>query len=113
LPWAEQKQEIIKGVEITKMFDPQGKLLFRPPQGRLNLQQILFCRSQGITILMWTVDSLDYNRKMEKNAILERLKNIRFNGGEVVLFHDDNQVMLDILPEFIRWAKSKNLEFAV
>lgn len=111
--WANQKEEIVRGAQAVKPFAPEQELLFRPPQGRLNLKQILFCRERKIKIMMWTVDSMDYDRTKNKDAILERLKNIRFNGGEIILFHDDNHVTVDALGDCIHWIKSKNLKFAV
>jgi len=60
--------------------------LFRPPYGRIRPSQVKHVKKQ-YKIVMWDVLSVDYNRKLNAETVVNNvLKNVR--NGSIVVFHD-------------------------
>lgn len=97
-----QKLEEISGSKV---------LLFRPPYGDYNNMVIDTCNDLGSYPIQWNVDSLDWKKEMSKQAILDRiLKSTK--PGAIILFHNDTQYTVELLPQIISELKAKGLEFA-
>jgi len=60
--------------------------LFRPPYGRITPKQLHYLRKE-YRIILWSVLSYDYNRKLSKTRVW---KNVRssIRNNDIVLFHD-------------------------
>jgi len=56
-------------------------------------------------------DSLDWKKEMSKEAILDRILK-RNKPGAILLFHNDTQFTVELLPQIISEMKAKGLEFA-
>ena len=56
-------------------------------------------------------DSLDWKKEMSKEAILDRILK-RTKPGAILLFHNDTQFTVELLPQIITELKAKGLEFA-
>lgn len=96
-----QKLEEIAGVKVK---------LFRPPYGDYNNTVIDTCNSLGCYPIQWNVDSLDWKKEMSKQAILDRILK-RTKPGAIVLFHNDTQYTVELLPKIISELKAKGLGF--
>lgn len=87
--------------------------LFRPPYGRLKFSQASTLLKMGFELIMWTVLSADYDRKITKEQCAIRvLKNIA--PGAIVLFHDSEKAeerMLYALEELLNGATKKGFQF--
>lgn len=55
-------------------------------------------------------DSLDWKKEMGKQAILDRILK-RTKPGSIILFHNDTQYTVELLPKIISELKGKGLEF--
>ncbi len=85
--------------------------LFRPPYGDYNNTVIETCNELGCYPIQWNVDSLDWKKEMSKQAILDRILK-RTKPGAIILFHNDTQYTVELLPQIISELKAKGLEFA-
>ena len=56
-------------------------------------------------------DSLDWKREMSKQAILDRILK-KTKPGSIILFHNDTQYTVELLPQIISELKNQGLVFA-
>ena len=85
--------------------------LFRPPTGKLTSWVIWSLWRQGYRLVLWNSDPKDY--AMASTAELsDWLRGHRFNPGDIVLMHDNQPYAAGALPEAIREARERGLEFA-
>ena len=75
-------------------------VLFRPPYGDYNNRVITTARAQGFVPIQWSVDSLDW-----KNRGAQEIINLatKVKSGDIVLFHNDSQYILDALPAVLKY----------
>lgn len=56
-------------------------------------------------------DSLDWKKEMSKQAILDRILK-KTKPGAIILFHNDTQYTVELLPKIISELKADGLKFA-
>jgi peptidoglycan/xylan/chitin deacetylase (PgdA/CDA1 family) len=86
------------GVETTS---------FRPPYGWVTLPMLLYAILGKFRLVLWTVDS-DDDRTNSVAAILARGRQVQ--GGDIILCHDDNEAILEALPELLSEWRTRGLE---
>lgn len=84
------KVERITGVRPT---------LFRPPYGDYNDKVVTTSRAEGYEVVQWSVDSLDWKNRGTADIIKQCTTNVQ--NGDIVLFHNDAQYILQALPTVI------------
>jgi len=87
--------------------------LFRPPYGKLTLNQSKKIREKSYKIIMWDVLSADFDTKISKEKCL---KNIRKNtkNGSIVVFHDSikaREKIKFVLPKVLEYYTEKGYAF--
>ncbi len=97
-----KKLEEISGVKVK---------LFRPPYGDYNNLVIDTCNELGCYPIQWNIDSLDWKKEMSKQAILDRILK-KTKPGSIILFHNDTQYTVELLPKIILELKGEGLIFA-
>ena len=75
-------------------------VLFRPPYGDYNNCVITTARAQGFVPIQWSVDSLDWKNRGAQEIINRATK---VKSGDIVLFHNDSQYILDALPAVLKY----------
>ena len=75
-------------------------VLFRPPYGDYNNRVITTARAQGFVPIQWSVDSLDWKNRGAPEIINRATK---VKSGDIVLFHNDSQYILDALPAVLKY----------
>lgn len=88
--------------------------LFRPPYGRITIQQKKLLQSR-YQIIMWDLLTRDYNGKLSPETILKNIKRYSRNGS-IVVFHDSIKAknnVLTVLPLAIEFWKSENYSFEI
>ena len=85
--------------------------LFRPPYAQITRSQ-LRALEHRFQVVMWSVLSRDYNRKLSPKACLRgTLKGLR--GGDIVSVHDSDKSFRNtsyVLPALLRRAREMDLE---
>ena len=85
------KVETLTGVRPT---------LFRPPYGDYNDLVIATARAEGYEAVQWSIDSLDW--KDRGTADIIKQCTYRVQNGDIVLFHNDSNDILNALPTVLK-----------
>ena len=75
-------------------------VLFRPPYGDYNNRVITTAGAQGFVPIQWSGDSLDWKNRGAQEIINRATK---VKSGDIVLFHNDSQYILDALPAVLKY----------
>ena len=75
-------------------------VLFRPPYGEYNDRVVSVARAQGYEVIQWSVDSLDWKNRGAEEIIRRATK---VQSGDIVLFHNDSQYIVDALPQVLSY----------
>ena len=88
-------------------------ILFRPPYGRINREQSKLILGADFKIIMWTVLSKDYNKKVLPQECLKNvIKNV--DRGSIIVFHDSikaSKNMQYVLPRVLEHFTKKGFTF--
>ncbi len=80
--------------------------LFRPPYGETNSTLKAVEQQQGLTEVLWSVDSQDWNGA-STSAIVQAASTLQ-NGG-VILMHDGYQTTVNAIPQIVSDLTSRGL----
>lgn len=106
--WQTEQEAYLQNVQrcqevMMKEGAPKKSGLFRPPYGRIRGRQARDLTEQGYQIVMWTVLSVDYDQRLDREACLRNsLKATR--PGSIVVFHDSEKAYKNlswVLPRYI------------
>jgi peptidoglycan/xylan/chitin deacetylase (PgdA/CDA1 family) len=81
----------------------------RPPYGRWNEKVKAVCRRLNYHIILWNVDSRDWEGGSAEEVLAKVLDGLK--PGSIVLFHEGKDVTLEVLPKFIDEARARGYEF--
>lgn len=85
---------------------------FRAPYGRRNLALVKELGSLGLRHVLWNIDSLDWNRKLDDGQVRERVVRLaRLHDGGIVLFHDPVLRTAGILGDLLRQLQAEGFQF--
>ena len=104
-PHMSQQSEADIRKELHNMSDKVEKLtgvrptLFRPPYGDYNNRVVTVSRSEGYECVQWSIDSLDW--KDRGTADIIKQCTYRVQPGDIVLFHNDSNDIVNALPTVI------------
>ena len=74
--------------------------LFRPPYGDTNEKLRAVSRALGCEVIMWTIDSRDFNPDLAYKTIWARITK-EVGPGHIILFHNDGKLTPALLREII------------
>ncbi len=96
--------------ELRGMSDKVERLtgirptLFRPPYGEYNDRVITVSRAEGYEAVQWSIDSLDWKDRGTQDIIKQCTH--RVESGDIVLFHNDSNDIVNALPTVIQHYQS-------
>lgn len=79
------ERELVKTDNIISANAPKPTL-FRPPQGKYNHTISKLARDNGYTIILWSIDTMDWRRPPVGKIVETALSNIK--PGSIILMHD-------------------------
>lgn len=88
--------------------------LFRPPHGYMSPKQYKALKEK-YKIIMWDLVTRDYNRKLNGEQVLAKVKKYARNGS-IITFHDSlksEENLKYALPKAIEWLKEQGYSFKV
>ncbi len=91
---------------IFETINKKAKL-FRPPYGVTNPALKRALKKLDFQTVGWSIRSFDTVKSTEKT--LKRIKK-GLTTGDIILFHDNREHIVDILDSFLEYAKSENYE---
>jgi len=86
--------------------------IFRPPGGIWSFRLLWALVKKGIVLVNWNRDSLDC-RNSTAQEIIKLFMKFPVQGGDIILFHDDDDKVCDILSEMLPYWKDKGFSFKV
>lgn len=78
--------------------------LFRPPYGDYNNRVVSVSRAEGYEAVQWSIDSLDWKDRGTQDIIKQCT--YRVDNGDIVLFHNDSNDIVNALPTVIQHYQS-------
>ncbi|MBC7426649.1 MAG: polysaccharide deacetylase family protein [Bacteroidia bacterium] len=82
--------------------------LFRPPYGQVTLAQVNELKKNYL-IIMWSLLSGDFDKKLNVNKALELMKK-HTKPGSIIVFHDSEKAksnLMKILPQYLQFLKEQ------
>lgn len=94
---------------IRKVTGRKRVRYYRPPYGSLPKYFIQRAENEGFKIVMWSLDSKDYQGGSPDRIIDKILKYVR--GGDVILFHDIHPNTVHVIAELVPILKKAGFSF--
>ncbi len=115
--WRTKTDTYINDIDKTKaIFNEYNNntRLFRPPYGQIKPQQIKPLLNKGYRIIMWSILSVDWDKKTKKETCLS---NVISNAapGHIIVFHDSIKAAVNMqytLPKVLAFFTSKGYQFS-
>lgn len=111
--WKTSIKEYIEDVKKCRHL-VEGNL-FRPPYGKMSKQQKKHIKKMGYNIVMWTILSRDFDKKVDPG---ESIKQVKTKGkkGSIIVFHDSEKAaasLFKILPVVLNYYTGKGFCFKI
>ena len=103
------KQDLTKTNELFFSITGKHMQLFRPPFGVTNPNIAKAVTQLGVKTIGWSIRTYDATSS-DKKKILNKVNN-KLHNGAIILLHDVNLYVLEILEEIIIFAKNKGYTF--
>ncbi|MCK9523566.1 MAG: polysaccharide deacetylase family protein [Proteobacteria bacterium] len=83
--------------------------LFRPPFGRVSSETLSRLSAEGLTVVMWNLDSLDWQATTVRQLVSRAQQLIDENPeGGIFLLHDTNRNTAEAFPLIMEYLASRN-----
>jgi peptidoglycan-N-acetylglucosamine deacetylase len=107
------KEQMTKEVLASrqKIMSATGQLpsVLRPPYGAIDGEVERLARDNGSSLVLWSVDSLDWKNK-QVNAIHSTVEK-EMTPGAIILLHDVHSTTADALPGLLTMLEKEGYEF--
>ena len=99
LSYNDNKNEILKAHNIIKEIVNIDLKHFAPPSGAYNDNTIKAAKELGYSLIMWSIDTIDWRKDSTKDIIIKRVTEKAHNSA-IVLMHPTEETV-KALPEII------------
>lgn len=98
--WDQWQESVIKSNKFVAEVAEKNLLpLFRPPYGQRKEDSDSFFQAQRLKVALWNIDSQDWNKKVDANAVVNRIVTLMLiKRHGVILFHDIHAKATTALP---------------
>ncbi|WP_339302875.1 polysaccharide deacetylase family protein [Paenibacillus sp. FSL R5-0519] len=103
---AQMSSEITRTQQTIQSITGSSPKLFRPPYGATNATLKSVVSQNGLTEVLWNVDSQDWNGA-SANQIVAAVNTMK--SGDVILMHDQYQTTLQAIPQIAQNLKNRGL----
>lgn len=103
---AQMSSEITRTQQAIQSATGSAPKLFRPPYGETNATLKSVEAQNGLTEVLWTVDSQDWNGASTAQIVAAAG---RMQNGDVILMHDQYQTTVQAIPQIAQNLKSRGL----
>lgn len=111
---SEFEKELVSLEDLyEKTYGEKMKKYYRPPEGRLNEENLKWAKELGYKTVMWSFAYADWDNGKQP-AKAEALKKILDNlhNGEVMLLHPTSSTNAEIMSTLIKELKTRGFRFA-
>lgn len=106
--------QIMKTEKIFEETMGVNSVVFRPPYGSITKSQTSYFEDQGFGVIMWDVDTLDWDKRVNTRSYITRCVLNETQDGYIVLMHSgggDRTNTVASLPDIIQGLKERNYRF--
>ncbi|GAA4895853.1 hypothetical protein GCM10023311_20760 [Flaviramulus aquimarinus] len=109
------QNQVEKSIETFKLNGTAKPKYYRPPYGAITQDQIDFLASKGITTVLWSITTMDWDKTQNsEDELFKKFKN-HLHKGAIVLLHDfdfgNSKAKLKALEKMIIYGKSIGFNF--
>jgi len=104
------EDEIKKCSEVVYSRTGVNPQVYRAPSGDYNNSTIEIAEKYGMTAVQWSVDSIDWLKDRSAAEIINRVTG-KTVSGSIILFHNDTNHTVEVLPEIIEHLQNENYTF--
>lgn len=102
------KEEITKTEDIVNNLIGIKPTLFEPPSGDFDNMTVRICDELGYTLVLWSIDTIDWRQGSTADIIKKRVLDKTLNGA-IVLMHPKPETV-KALPSIISEIKTKGID---
>ena len=111
--WQDSLEKTDRLIARVQPDGPAGGAWFRPPYGQRSLEQATYLKAHGGRVVLWNIDSQDWNAKMQSTAMQDRLTTLMLLWRRgILLFHDIHPKARTALPAIRQFMGSNGLSLA-
>lgn len=87
--WQDSLDKTARLIARVQLAGPAGGAWFRPPYGQRNAEQVAYLKARDGRVVLWNIDSQDWNAKLQPAAMQDRLITLMLLWRRgILLFHD-------------------------
>lgn len=109
------EQQLLRTIRELKTVAGVQSNYYRPPFGGITQKQIDFFASKGITTVLWSLTTMDWDKTQNDGIDLENKFKDYLHPGAIVLMHDQDfgksEQMLVALEKMILYGRSQGYRF--
>ena len=109
------EQQVLRTIQELKNVAGVQSNYYRPPYGGITQKQIDFFASKGITTVLWSLTTMDWDKTQNDGIDLENKFKNHLHPGAIVLMHDQDfgksEQMLVALENMILYGKAQGYKF--
>nr|WP_283248188.1 polysaccharide deacetylase family protein [Bacillus sp. FJAT-50079] len=107
---ADVQEEIERAGRAIEQVIGKKPAMLRPPYGETNEQVVAVSQEQGYSIVLWSIDTLDWSQMEAANIVRNVVNNVRH--GDIILMHSDadKTETKKALPSIIEALKERDFE---
>lgn len=104
------RKEIDDAGQAIKSVIGKEPAIIRTPYGDTNAEVAAISKQEGYSIVLWSIDTLDWSQKEAKNIVNNVIANVR--NGDIILMHSDSDKVetKKALPLLIEELQKRNFE---
>ena len=111
MEYQEQYKELFNSKQKLESTTGQPVRYFRPPFGQYDEGTLKVLKDLGMTPVMWSIASLDWELKENPKQIISNVVS-NLEEGAIILLHELAQTLL-VLPELIRQIRNEGYSFSL
>ncbi|MGN7402946.1 polysaccharide deacetylase family protein [Cytobacillus praedii] len=106
----EMQTEIERAGNSIKTVIGKEPSILRPPYGETNKQVVEIAQQEGYSVVLWSIDTLDWSQKEASNIVNNVMNYVR--NGDIILMHSDSKKTeaAKALPELIESLQEQGFE---
>lgn len=106
----EQLKELKQAASAIEAIIGKAPAMMRPPYGETDEKLAAAVREEGSSIVLWSIDTLDWSQMEADNIVKNAAENLR--NGDIILMHSDadKRATAEALPRIIEAIKSQHIE---
>ncbi len=105
---SQTRQELSSCSDSIEALTGIRPTLFRPPYGDYNSKVVTVVRDAGYECVQWSIDSQDWKNRGVDDLIRRATKNVQ--SGDIILFHNDSQYILEALPTILKTYQAEGFQ---